>query len=210
MIVSYGCTFAHHIHSKPFYKIKKNYLLVFTENCTVNPTDLTYVFYNLKNPKVPILVPQKNPAAIKNTHFDKTKETIFLVHGSGGNNSGLLITATRDSIFGEQLDMNVIAVDWFQVQVHNRNLTNKTKRAIYDCAEGFGKNVGGFLNDMVKSNGLNPSKLTVVGHSIAGAFCRAIVPYVKGKIKAMVGLETAGIRPADAEYTEVKIYMVHL
>lgn len=93
--------------------------------------------------------------------------------------------------------MNIIAVDWYQVQLHN------DYDKIYDCTTGFGSVVGGFLNYLVTSHGMSPNKLTIVGHSIAGKFCAACVPHIKGKIKYMVGLETGGISTTDASYVEV-------
>lgn len=165
--------------------------------CNVNPADIVYYFFNTQNPVSGIGVPAKNPAAIKNTHFDKNKDTIILVHGGGGNTTGLLITATRNAIFNGKIDMNVIAVDWYNVQLHNDY--NK----IYDCTAGFGQVVGGFFNTMISSQGLNTGTLTIVGHSIAGKFCAALSENLKGKVKYMVGLETGGIGTNHANYVEV-------
>lgn len=86
---------------------------------TVNAADIVYYFFNIQNPVKGIGVPAKNPAAIKNTHFNKNKETMVLVHGSGGNTSGLLTTATTKAISDSKIDMNVIAVDGIKC----RNIT---------------------------------------------------------------------------------------
>lgn len=92
--------------------------------------------------------------------------------------------------------MNIIGLDWYQVQLHNDY--NK----IYDCTTGFGEVVGSFLSTLIRSHGLKTSKLTVVGHSIAGAFCASIVPHI-GKVRHMVGLETGHIGTQHANYVQV-------
>lgn len=164
----------------------------------MKPADIIYYFYSLKNPAAGIGVPQTNPAAIKHTYFDSSKETIILIHGGGGNSTGLLVTATRNAIVNAKIDMNIIGLDWYQVQLHNNY------SQIYDCTTGFGQVVGSFLGTLIKSYGLKTSKLTIVGHSIAGAFCAAIIPHI-GKVKHMVGLETGHIGTEHANYVQVNI-----
>lgn len=133
---------------------------------------------------------------MKKTHFNKSKQTIFFVHGSGGNSSGPLVQTTRAAIVKAKIDMNIIGVDWRAFQLRN-NHTN-----IYNCAKLFGKVAAGFLSNMNKSFGLNYSNLIIVGHSIAGTFTSQIGYNLKGQVKHMVGLETCSGKKA-AKFVEV-------
>lgn len=110
--------------------------------CQFVPDDIKYLFYSLKNPKTPIIVPSNNFAAIKNTHFDKSKETIVLVHGSGGNTSSPLVQNVTATIAKARMDVNVIAVEWQKFQLHNTDVRN--------CAKLFGTIVGSLLEAMNK------------------------------------------------------------
>lgn len=135
---------------------------------------------------------------MKKTHFSKSKQTIFFVHGSGGNSSGPLVQTTRAAIVKAKIDMNIIGVDWRHFQLRN-NQTN-----IYNCAKLFGKVVSSFLETMAKNDGLDYSNLIVVGHSIAGTFTSQIGYNLKGQIKNMIGLETCSGQKA-AKFVEVCI-----
>lgn len=174
-------------------RISQKFLFIGT-TCQYVPEDIKYLFYSLQNPKTPIIVPSNNFGVIKNTHFDKSKETIVLVHGSGGDSSGPLVQNVTATIVKAKIDVNVIGVEWQKFQTRNQDVRN--------CAKLFGKIVGTLLEDMKKNHGLQYSNLVVVGHSIAGAFCGEIGAYLNNQIARIVGLETC-CSSSMAKFVEV-------
>lgn len=96
-----------------------------------------------------------------------------------------------------QLDWNIIGLDWSAMQNHNPG------KNIYDCAPRAGDVIAEFLNVLVTKFGLKYSKLIIVGHSAAGPFCSAVGTSLKGVVKGIVGLDTSGIKKADANFVEV-------
>lgn len=158
------------------------------------------MFYSLKNPENPIIVPSDKTGEIKNTHFDASKETIFLVHGGGGNTSGPLVQKVKAAVAKVKLDVNVIGVDWLGFQNRNQKIN------VYTCADFFGILVAKFLTVLTKDHGLKLAKMTMVGHSIAGKFMTNIGSQLKGEIRSIVGLETCAISRKDAKFVEVCIY----
>lgn len=159
--------------------------------------DIAYYFYNLQNAEIPVEVLSNDTKAIKNTHFDGSKETMILVHGGGDSAKGLLVKTVKNSILGAKIDMNVIGLDWSLIQKHN------TGKNVYACAKRAGEIIADFLDVLVKDHGLKFSKLSFVGHSAAGPFCAAVGSTLKGELKTIVGLDTSGIRKEDAKFVEV-------
>lgn len=164
--------------------------------CQYVPADIVYLFYSLQNPEKPIIIPSNRPDDVGKTHFSKSKETIFFVHGSGGNSSGPLVQKVRAAIVKAKMDINIIGVDWRAFQLRN----NKTN--IYNCSKLFGQVVGNFLKEMTRKFGLDYSKLVIVGHSIAGTFCNDIGYNINSQAKAIVGLETCSYKNT-AKFVEV-------
>lgn len=157
-----------------------------------------YLFYSLQNPNNPIIIPSNKPDEVSKTHFSRSKETIFFVHGSGGNSSGPLVQTVTRVITKAKMDVNIIGVDWRKFQLRNKE-TN-----IYNCSKLFGKIVGDFLKEMAKKFGLDYSKLVMVGHSIAGTFCNDIGYNINGQAKSIVGLETCSFKNT-AKFVEVSV-----
>lgn len=164
------------------------------------PADIEYLFHNLQNPTTPIIVPSNNFATVRNTHFNKAKTTLLLVHGSGGNSSGPLVQKVRAAVVKAKLDINVIGVEWQQFQLRN------SKIDVRNCAQLFGNIVGNFIKAMMKDFGLSLDNLVIVGHSIAGAFCAEIGSAIGNKTRAIVGLETCS-RKDRAKFVEVCKYI---
>lgn len=173
--------------------------MLFTDpRCQYIPSDISYLFYSLKNPDKPDLIPSDKFDGIKNAHFDASKETIFLVHGGGGNTSGPLVLEVKAAMVKAKLDINVVAVDWRAFQNRNKAIN------VYTCADLFGILVAKFLTALAKDRGLKYSKTTMVGHSIAGRFMTNIGAQLKGELRAMIGLETCVMNKKDAKFVEVR------
>lgn len=146
-------------------------------------SDVVYLFYNLKNPSNPIIIPSNRPDEVSKTHFDKSKETILLLHGGGGNSSGPLVQKCRTALFNAKKDVNVIGIDWQPFQNRNKGIN------IYDCGKMFGANIGNFLKEMSKKFGLQFSRLSLVGHSIGGGVIGDIGVGIDGQARSIVSLE---------------------
>lgn len=159
-------------------------------------SDINYYFYNAQNPKNPIKVPSSNVGSAKNTHFNKAKQSMILIHG--GNSTGPLISTVRDTIFSKaKIDLNLIALDWAPLQQRNVTFTA--------CLPIFAKMVQNFLNIMQKDFGLKLKDLTIVGHSYAGKILGAIGPQMNGQIQNLVVLEGDSVAKTAAKYVEVNI-----
>lgn len=164
------------------------------QTCNYVPTDIEYLFYSLRNPERPISIASNRPDLVRNTHFNKARDTILLVHGSGSGDA--LINKTRAAIVRAKIDVNIIGINWQPFQQRNRNIN------IYNCSKMFGKIVGDFLKDMQKSNGLNFGTLNIVGHSIAGAFTADIGLNINSQARSIFGLETCSYKNT-AKFVEV-------
>lgn len=164
----------------------------------VHASDLNYYFYNTQNPKAPIKVPTSNPGAIKNTHFNKARKTILLVHGAGGNSSGALITTVRDTVFRAKMDLNIIALDWGPI------VNGCTNYGFLPVLPQLGQMVASFLNSL-KSYGLNYGDLTIAGHSVAGKFLGKIGDATKGQVSQMVVLEADSVEKNHARFVQVRM-----
>lgn len=105
----------------------------------------------------------------------------------------------KDAIVTGKKDMNIVALDWSNLQKHNPG------KNIYACAPQAGIIIRDFLRKLVKDYGLKYSMLTFVGHSAAGPFCAAVGAALNGEMKAIVGLDTSGIKKSDAKYVEVSV-----
>lgn len=157
------------------------------------------MFYNIQNPTTPIIVPSNNFTTIKNTHFNKARETLVLIHGSGGDSSGPLVKNVTAAIAKAKIDVNVIGVEWRKYQLRNPDVRN--------CSKLFAKVVGTMLEDLQKNHGLQYSNLVIVGHSIAGGFCGEISVYLKNQVAKIVGLETCCTKDR-AKFVEVNILLI--
>lgn len=175
----------------------KNNVLFPGLKCEYKPTDIIYQFYSLQNPQESqsINITSNRPDLVKTTHFNKGKETILLVPGSGTQIP--LIQKVRQAVVDAKLDVNVIGVNWLGFQKTNRAID------VHNCSKWFGDIVGGFLKDMQKNNGLNFNNLIIVGHSIAGGFCGNIGLSIGSQAKAIYGLETCSYKNT-AKFVQVR------
>lgn len=175
--------------------------LISGATCLYLPEDIKYLFYNIQNPATPIIVPSNKFNTIKNTHFNKLKPTLFLVHGGGGNTSGPLTQQVRAYTVAKKIDINLIAVDWlgFQNTWTKRNISD-----FYSCAPLFAKVVSGFIKELVSNHGLNYNDLAMAGHSIASRFCYETLRDLPKPIKHFMGLESCVVYQMNTKFTEVR------
>lgn len=164
----------------------------------ITTQDLFYYFMNLQNAATPIKVLTDNSNAIKNTHFNGTKDTIFLVHGSGNNGLSALTQIIKNTTFGAKIDINIIAVDWNTIR---KRVTQKAD--LEACGPIAGNLMADFINVLVNHYGLKLSKLTVVGHSLAGHFISGLAATLKDQIQNIVGVDTSSVKRTDAKFVEV-------
>lgn len=162
------------------------------------------MFYNIENHDKPITVPSNNFSAIKHTHFDKSKPTLFLVHGGGGDTTGPLTQKVRASTVANKIDINLIAVDWlgFQKTWKKLNVTD-----YYGCTPLFGKIVSSFLIEMANKHGLNYDDLSMAGHSIASKFCFDVLKDLPKPIKRFMGLESCAVHRMHTTFSEVREFL---
>lgn len=107
-----------------------------------------------------------------------------MVHGNWANSSGPLVEKVRNAVVENQLDVNLIAIDWMRYMNHNDGLHP------YTCGVHFGNIVGGFLKEVSKWYGLDFGKLRLVGFSVGGGLIGPIGASLNGQAASLVSLQS--------------------
>lgn len=120
--------------------------------------------------------------SLRRSNFDPKKPTKFVTHGwinSEGSDAFQLI---RDAYL-KRGDFNVIAIDWSTITL--RPYIWATKRVVM---------VGQYsasMIDFLRSQGMDLSRVTVVGHSLGGHVAGLAAHYAKGQVADVVALDPA-------------------
>ncbi|KAL0828988.1 hypothetical protein ABMA28_003868 [Loxostege sticticalis] len=138
-----------------------------------------------------------------------SRDIVVLVHGFLESSDGVMVNGLAPALL-KQPGLVVLALD-------GRKLINLEYFRSSTYARFMGENLGTFLSELIK-DGHNPSKITLIGHSL-GAHIAGIagkrVHEVTGKLLSRIaGLDPAGpcfsnvslagrLDPGDAEYVDV-------
>lgn len=164
--------------------------------------------YTLQNQDTPQLIDQKSVESLKNSYFNASLATYFIIHGWTNNYQSEVNVETRTALM-KHGNFNVISVDWSEDSQTINYIWSRNR------VEDVGKQVASFIDFAYEFVDLSFDTLELIGHSL-GAHCagHAGKSVKNGIISRIVGLDPALPlfdihRPAerlagtDAEYVEI-------
>lgn len=149
----------------------------------------------------------RNPDDIRNTHFDPSKPTRFLIHGWFEDDTADISVATSAELLN-YYDFNVIFIDWSEGS-RTINYIGAANRV-----PTIGQFVASQIDFLVSQNAVNLARLTVIGFSLGAHIAGHVGKNVQsGTINSIIGLDPAGplfsvrnpegrIDAGDARYVE--------
>ncbi|KMQ84535.1 pancreatic triacylglycerol lipase, partial [Lasius niger] len=164
-----------------------------------------FFLYTKNNPTAPKTLYVNDTNALKNSNFDPTKPTRFIIHGWMNSRSSSVCVLIRKAYVKNE-DCNVIVVDWSKISYKPYIWASKRVGII-----------GQFVSTMIdflEKQGMDLSKTILIGHSlgahVAGLAARNAqgeVSFVAGLDPALPGFNLAGpgsrISRSDAQYVEI-------
>ncbi|XP_053985508.1 pancreatic triacylglycerol lipase-like [Hylaeus volcanicus] len=164
-----------------------------------------FYLYTRENPKDFEQLKVDDIDMLKRSKFDASKPTKFITHGWINSYMSKACVAIRDA-FLQHGDYNVIVVDWSRIS--SKPYLWAARRVVM-----IGQLVARMI-DFLVSQGLEPSKVTAVGHSLGAHVVGLSGYYSKNKIEYIVGLDPAlplfllsgagaRITSDDARYVEI-------
>ncbi|XP_029055718.2 phospholipase A1-like [Osmia bicornis bicornis] len=154
------------------------------------------------NPKRLIVGDSKS---LTNSQFNPRKPTKIITHGWTNSKRSKACTKVRDAFLSNG-DYNVIVVDWSSI---SRRPYVWTSNQVPKIAQFIGTMI-----DYLQTQGMNPSQLTIVGHSLGGHIAGLSSYYAKNKAQYVVALDPAGpnfhlngrgsrVSKGDATYVQI-------
>ncbi|KMQ93906.1 pancreatic triacylglycerol lipase [Lasius niger] len=164
-----------------------------------------FFLYTKNNPTVPNTLYVNDKNALKNSSFDPTKPTRFIIHGWMNSRSSSACVLIRDAYVKNE-DDNVIVVDWSKISFRP-----------YIWASRRVGLVGEFVSTMIdflEKQGMDLSKTVLIGHSLGAHIVGLAAHNAKGEVSFIVGLDPAlpgfylagpgsRISNDDAQYVEI-------
>ncbi|CAL7948587.1 unnamed protein product [Xylocopa violacea] len=141
-----------------------------------------FYLYTRKTKDNPEILHTNDVNGLKRSHFDRRKETKFVTHGWMNSRKSNACTLVRDA-FLKHSDCNVIVVDWSSIAL--RPYIWSSNRVLM---------VAQFVSRMIDflvSQGMSPSRVTVVGHSLGGHVAGLSAHYAKHQLNYVVALDPA-------------------
>ncbi|KAK9507393.1 hypothetical protein O3M35_007258 [Rhynocoris fuscipes] len=170
--------------------IKERLLSKFAEDITLK--SLTFDFkdyvkfflYTKKNVDSYQQVFLNDVNSLKNSNYDASKPTYFVIHGYMDDVTAEIIQSIKNGILG-QMEANVFAVDWSKIAI------DIFYHIIAQEVPNVGEYIGKFMNFLIE-NGDSASNIHAIGHSLgahAAGFAGKTVG--SGKLKRISGLDPA-------------------
>ncbi|XP_076637268.1 phospholipase A1 VesT1.02-like [Colletes latitarsis] len=164
-----------------------------------------FYLYTRSNPIQPDILRVGNVDALKDSNFDPKKPTKFVTHGWIQSCKNDACTEVRDA-FLQNGDYNVITVDWEKIS--KKPYLWASKRVLM-----VGQYVSSMINFLAEQ-GMDISKVTVVGHSLGAHVAGLSSRYAKERVDYVVGLDPAlpnfqnegvgsRISSGDANYVQI-------
>ncbi|KAJ8979137.1 hypothetical protein NQ317_016755 [Molorchus minor] len=171
-----------------------------------SPSDLTYYYYSPKNETNVVQVKSHNLNPLKNSDFDASRETFFIIHGWHGSYSSEVNTLIKKAVLS-QYDVNVIVVDWSAIASKNYL---SARWAVSDV----GKYVADFITALVESFGVEVTKVAITGHSLGSHIAGNAGAALQGQVDRIIGLDPSlplfslntiddRLDPSDAQMVQV-------
>lgn len=166
-----------------------------------------FLLYTRQNPTDEFLLNAFDVSNISHSHFDGSKQTVFIIHGyKDYGTSDLFRVMTRELL--KKDDLNVIAVNW-KKGADNINYAQSAANT-----RVVGATIGELLKNLHSTGHSSYSKFHLVGHSLGAHVSGYAGAIVDGEIAKITGLDPAGplfenkdpvtrLDPSDAHYVEV-------
>ncbi|XP_076103997.1 pancreatic triacylglycerol lipase-like [Mytilus galloprovincialis] len=165
-----------------------------------------FLLYTRQNPTHEFQLNPYDASTIGHSHFDGSKQTLFITHGyQDDGRSDWIVAMTRELL--KKDDMNVIAVNW----ANGADNINYIQAAANTRV--VGATIGELLKTLHSTGHSNYNKFHLVGHSLGSHISGYAGAYVHGAIAKITGLDPAGplfenkdpktrLDPSDAHYVE--------
>lgn len=186
-------------------------LILLLENETsCNPVkDVKFILHRKNNANQIEIFSISNSSLIRNSTYDKSLPTRYLIHGFNGDRDNKLNVAVLKALFSAGYDVNVFVVEWKQC-------ANSTSyKEVRDRLERVGTVVAAFIDVVEELFKDQLTKTELIGHSfgahVAGFTAKQLM---NGMVSAIMGLDPAGplfdlLNPnerldlSDAKYVEI-------
>ncbi|KAF6210475.1 hypothetical protein GE061_013581 [Apolygus lucorum] len=160
--------------------------------------DVGFYFYSKENAEYPVMYRSTNITnLVKNELFNTTKKTVVLVHGYLNNLTSPMIQLSLKALLKYD-DVNVIAVDWYQVMLKEENVYVWCAEDTLPVGMVLGRAVSGLIGD-----GLNPDMVHLVGHSLGAHVVGVAGKYLNGVNQTIARI--SGLDPAKIEFEDVPV-----
>ncbi|XP_031833782.1 pancreatic triacylglycerol lipase-like [Nomia melanderi] len=164
-----------------------------------------FYLYTKATPNNPEKLYLDDLKALKKSHFNSMKPTKFVTHGWVNSHDSKAIKMVRDAYIKSE-DCNVIVIDWSTISI--RPYLWASRRVVM-VAQYTSRMI-----DFLQKQGMNLSKVTIVGHSLGGHVAGLSAHYAKGTVAYVVALDPAlpnfvhagrgaRVSKGDALYVEV-------
>jgi pancreatic triacylglycerol lipase len=173
-----------------------------------NPeADIVFLLFTRSNPTSGQRIILNNVASVRNSNFNPSHPTRFLVHGWGGN-AGSTVNGARDDFlrFG---NFNVVVVNWGVGAASNNYLTARNN------VGPTGQILARMVDFLHANNFVTFPTIHLIGHSLGGhVIGMAGKAVTRGRIQVIMSLDPAGplfslnnpatrVAPTDGVYVEI-------
>ncbi|XP_070500866.1 inactive pancreatic lipase-related protein 1 [Chironomus tepperi] len=178
---------------------------------------INFWLYNKNNPTEPLLLKVAGNGNLEDFSlhkaYDGSKQTKFIIHGWKNNLNNDIIQVIKDAYLKEELNYNIIGVDWSEIAADNNYLRSAS------ATKDVGRNVAYVINHMVVYNGAELKNFHIIGHSLGAHTAGYAGTFIKSmrneKIDRITGLDPAYplfedtsekhrmLDPTDADFVDV-------
>lgn len=135
-----------------------------------------------------ILAAKEEVSSFENRTINKEAQTYIVIHGFNNSANESWVKEMQAGIAKKDTSANVLALDW---------LAKGALLADYDAAADIKTQISGkFLADYIKAQGLDPSKVTLIGHSlgahVSAATSESYAKMTGEKLDKIFALDPAG------------------
>ncbi|CAK9822180.1 Pancreatic triacylglycerol lipase (Fragment) [Anthophora retusa] len=143
---------------------------------------ILFLLYTRQTGNTPQQLSLDDVETLKKSYFDPKKETKFVTHGWINSPNSQACTLVVEA-FMEHGDYNIIVIDWSSISVMPYLWASQR---VVMVSQYVSKMI-----DFLVSQGMDPSKLTIVGHSLGAHVAGLSSHYAKAKANYVVALDPA-------------------
>ncbi|CAK9814362.1 Pancreatic triacylglycerol lipase (Fragment) [Anthophora quadrimaculata] len=141
-----------------------------------------FLLYTRETANTPEQLRLDDVETLEKSHFDPKKETKFITHGWINSPNSQACTLIVEA-FMQHGDYNIIVIDWSTISVMPYLWASERVVMVSQYTST--------MIDFLVSQGMDPSKLTIVGHSLGAHVAGLSSHYAKAKANYVVALDPA-------------------